>query len=86
MCYYVYVIKSLKTGYYYKGLTNNIDRRLKQHENGKCQTTSSMLPIKLTYVEIVKNRLEARKLEKYLKTGYGREIIKEIEDAEVAEW
>ncbi len=32
-------------------------------------------------VEICKNRTDARELEKYFKSGYGREILKEIIDS-----
>lgn len=81
--FYVYVLQSLKTGVFYKGLTDNIDRRLKEHESGKSPTTKRLLPVKLVYVEICDNRQAARELEKYFKSGFGREIIKEI--AEVAE-
>jgi len=76
--YYVYILKSLKTGQYYKGLTNNISRRLKEHLNGSSKTTKKYLPLQLMFVQICENRIEARKLEKYFKTGYGREVINEI--------
>jgi putative endonuclease len=76
--YYVYVLKSLKTGQYYKGLTDNISRRLNQHFSGKSPTTKYYLPVELVHVEICDNRSEARKVEKYFKTGIGREIIKEL--------
>ncbi|MDD4106354.1 MAG: GIY-YIG nuclease family protein [Candidatus Shapirobacteria bacterium] len=76
--FYVYVLKSLKTGTFYKGLTNNIEKRIKQHEQGQCLSTKNILPITLIHVEICSSRLEARKMEKYLKSGYGREIIEEL--------
>jgi len=76
--FYVYVLKSLKTGTFYKGLTGNLERRIKQHELGQCLSTRKILPIILVHVEICSNRIEARKMEKYLKSGYGREIIEEL--------
>lgn len=76
--YYVYVLKSLKTGEFYKGLTNNIERRLREHFLGKSATTRSRLPLRLIHVEICQDRKEARDKEKFLKSGYGREIIKEL--------
>ena len=79
--YFVYIIKSLKDGRHYVGLTNNIDRRLIEHNKGKNQSTKNKRPWKLIHVEIIKNRKEARLLEKYFKSGYGRELIKEIEGA-----
>jgi putative endonuclease len=76
--YYVYILQSLESGEFYKGLTNNINRRLIQHFACEVKSTKSTLPLKLVHVEICKSRLEARKLEKYFKSGFGREIIKEI--------
>jgi putative endonuclease len=75
--YYVYILR-LSNGRYYKGQTRAIDERLKQHESGKVESTRNYLPCKLVHVEICDNRLEARKLEKYFKSGFGREIIKEF--------
>ncbi|MDI6765995.1 MAG: GIY-YIG nuclease family protein [Bacteroidota bacterium] len=42
--YYVYILKSLKDGKKYIGLTNEIDRRLKQHNNGEVSSTKSRRP------------------------------------------
>lgn len=69
--YYVYILQSLKTKELYKGFTINLDRRLKQHESGR-------VLLRLIHVEICPNRRMARELEKYFKSGYGREILKEI--------
>ena len=77
--YYVYILKSELTGEYYKGLTDNVDRRLIEHNLGKSQSTKNRRPLRLIHVELCKTRDEARKVEKYFKSGYGREIIKELE-------
>ena len=82
--YFVYVLKSLKTGNFYKGLTDNLDRRLKEHFSGRSPTTKTQLPLKLVHVELCADRSLARKLEKYFKSGFGREIIGQI-NAEVVE-
>lgn len=76
--YYVYVLQSLKTGELYKGLTGNFDRRLSQHAKGKVASTKKRLPLRLVHVEVCETRAEARKMEKFFKSGYGREIIKEL--------
>ena len=76
--YFVYILKSLKTEEFYKGLTDDLSRRLKEHMNGKCNSTKDRLPLKLIHVEVCSTREEARKLEKFFKSGYGREIIKEL--------
>ena len=76
--FYVYILYSLKTGEFYKGLTNSLTRRLNQHFSGKVKSTCKKLPLKVIHVEICKNRQEARNLEKFFKSGFGREIIEEI--------
>ena len=76
--YYVYVLQSLKTKEFYKGLTDNFDRRWDEHLKGKSNWAKNNLPLKLIHVEICTDRLEARKLEKFFKSGYGREIIEEL--------
>jgi putative endonuclease len=69
MDYYLYIIKSLKTGKIYKGQTNNIDRRLHEH------TLDRYGPFELLFVQICASRSESMSLEKFFKTGQGREII-----------
>ena len=76
--WYVYILKSINTGRFYKGLTGDLEERLKRHYDGRESVTKSMLPLILIHVEICDTRLQARKLEKFFKSGYGREVIKEI--------
>ncbi|MBI2595706.1 GIY-YIG nuclease family protein [Candidatus Daviesbacteria bacterium] len=78
--FYVYVIKSHKTGEFYKGFTDNLERRLHQHSLGNSTFSKNKLPIELIHAELCNSRKEARKLEKYLKSGFGREIIKELSE------
>ena len=59
-------------------MTDDLDRRLKEHCSGYSKTTKKYLPVELVFVQICETRLEARKLEKYLKSGYGRETIEAI--------
>ncbi|MCF7907200.1 GIY-YIG nuclease family protein [Patescibacteria group bacterium] len=76
--YFVYVLKSEKDGKFYVGMTNNIERRVKEHNNGVASTpsTKNRGPFKLIYFEKLENRIIAREREKYLKSGSGREYIK----------
>ncbi len=74
--YYVYALESLERKYIYVGLTNNIERRTKQHQNGKERTTAVYRPFKLIFKKGFSTRVEARKREKYLKSGIGKEFLK----------
>ena len=76
--YFVYILQSLKTGEFYKGLTENVEGRIKQHNSGKVISTAGKYPLRLVHVEICKSRIEARKVEKYFKSGFGREIVEKL--------
>ena len=78
MKYYVYVIRS-KEGFLYKGMTDNLERRLVEHNNKELSFwTKRGTEWKLIYKEEFDNKTEALKREKWLKTGVGREYLKKI--------
>ncbi len=76
--FFVYAIKSLSRNYIYVGLTNNLERRIQEHNSGRGRATKSYAPFRLIYSEKVGVRIEARKREKYLKSGIGKEFLKKI--------
>ncbi len=76
--YFVYAIYSLKARRIYVGLSSDVENRVIQHNSGKTQSTKSYIPWKLFYFEKHKSRVEARKREIYLKSGSGKEFLKEI--------
>ncbi len=73
---YVYVLKSKKDKKRYIGLTNDIDKRLQEHNSGRVVATRFRTPFELIYFEKYENRSEAAVREKFLKTGKGREFLK----------
>jgi putative endonuclease len=75
----VYAIKSLKCKYIYVALSGNLDRSLAEHNGGKNKTTKPYRPFRLIYSEEFDTRLKARIREKYLKSGSGKEFLKNIE-------
>jgi len=74
----VYAIKSLKREYIYVGLSNNLERRLAEHNGGKNKTTKPYRPFRLIYSEELNTRIQARVREKYFKSGSGKEFLKNI--------
>jgi putative endonuclease len=74
----VYAVKSLNKNYIYVGLTNDIERRLNEHNSGNNKTTKPYRPFVLIYSEELNTRIEARKREKYLKSGIGKEFLKKL--------
>ena len=76
--FFVYAIKSEVDGRIYVGMTENLDRRLAEHNAGKTRSTKGYVPWNLHYVEQLPDRPSARLREKYLKGGSGKEFLKSI--------
>ena len=75
---YVYVLKSLKDAELYIGSTNDLKRRLSEHQNGKSFSTQFRRPFELVYYEAYKNEKDAREREQILKLrGNSRRFLKE---------
>lgn len=78
MMWYTYNLISLKNGKLYTGITSNLRRRVKEHNSKKGgHYTSRNAPFKLIRYEAFGNKLEAEKQEKFYKSGYGKEVLKE---------
>ena len=69
--YYVYLLK-LSNATIYTGSSPDLKRRIKEHNNGKCEATKNLRPLQLTWYCGFPERLEARQFENYLKTGSGQ--------------
>lgn len=65
-----------QNGKKYKGVTNNLQRRLKEHLLGHTITTSRMNCLRVVYTEIFGTFIEARAREVYFKTAAGRRFLK----------
>ncbi|MDO8452162.1 MAG: GIY-YIG nuclease family protein [bacterium] len=76
--WYTYVLKSQVNLRLYTGSTDNLERRLEEHNAGKSKYTKLTRPFDLVYTEEYATRLEARRRERFLKTGKGRELLKEL--------
>ena len=76
--YFAYIIKSVSTGKIYTGHTNSLERRLMEHNFRNNRFTSNKGPWELVYKEEHPNRSLAMKREKFLKSGKGRELVKQL--------
>jgi len=65
--YYVYLLKSQKNGSLYIGYTNDIERRLKEHNAGLVEYTRKYMPWVLVYYEGYFSLEDAKRREKALK-------------------
>ena len=74
----MYAIKSLTRNYIYVGLTNNLSRRLLEHNKGSNKTTRPYCPFDLIHSEEFLTRSQAREREKYLKSGIGKDFLRNL--------
>ena len=74
--YYVYVLHSDNDGNFYTGSTNDLKRRLAEHNDCRVASTVKRTPLRLIYYEACLNESDARAREKYLKTDMGKRYIK----------
>ena len=72
MCYYVYVLLSEKDNLFYTGYTNNLEKRISDHNEGLVYSTKYRRPLNLIYFEGCLNQQDATRREKYLKSGNGK--------------
>jgi predicted GIY-YIG superfamily endonuclease len=73
--WYVYILRSRTDNNLYIGSTNNMGRRLSEHNSGKVDSTKSRLPFSLEAYVAVKDKAKAIELERYFKTGSGRALL-----------
>jgi len=71
--YYVYLIQSRINGQFYIGYTDNLRRRIDEHNTGKSLATKAYVPYELIYYEAYKAKEDAMARERALK-HYGNGI------------
>jgi len=76
--WYVYILQSKKNGKYYIGSTNNLKRRLIEHNSGHTKSLINLLPMILMFSQDYDNIREARKIELRLKKLKSRAIVENI--------
>jgi len=76
--HYVYILQSLKNKKLYIGYTNNLKKRLQEHNSGKSLATKPHRPYKLIFYEAFLDKKDAKVREKYLKSGWGTRSVKKM--------
>jgi len=67
------------------GQTACIEARLKAHNSGVCFSTRNRGPWKILFFESCETRSDAMRMEKYLKTGKGRDYIRYVVESAAAD-
>ena len=78
MNFFVYLLFSEERKKTYVGFSSNIDKRIKEHAEGKVRTTRNFRNFSWQILEKTNNIILARQAEKYWKSAAGRKKIKEI--------
>ncbi len=74
--YYAYVLISDIDGRFYTGFSEDVYKRLEQHNAGLVSSTNKRRPLSLVYFEASLNISNAVHREKYLKSTYGKRYIR----------
>ena len=74
--FYIYILKSKVDNKLYTGFSGNLRKRIKEHSSGGVQSTKNRRPLELIYYEAYKEKTNALKREKFLKTTKGKMQLK----------
>lgn len=62
----------------YVGCTGNLKKRFESHNKGLNKATKPFIPYKLIHYEAFLNRIDAKRREIYLKSGWGLKSINKL--------
>ena len=79
--FYVYILQSDLDGTFYIGFSENLEKRVSQHNNGESAYTSRKIPWKLVYFEEVTLKSDALKREKFLKAQKNKVFYQKLIDS-----
>jgi putative endonuclease len=80
--YKTYILQSRKNNRFYIGSTNDLERRLSEHNSGKSHFTKNTGPWELYYAEEFQDRKEAFLREKQIKSWKKRSMIEKLRSRE----
>lgn len=77
MKYYVYVLFSEKDKKFYIGFSTDLKNRFTEHIRGEVRSTKNRRPLILIHYEYFINKADAKAREVFLKSGFGRNQLKQ---------
>jgi len=76
--FYVYILLSLTDYKFYIGFTQDVAKRVKEHNSGKVPSTQPRRPFEIVYYEAHLSQEDAQRRERYFKTSKGKTTLKQI--------
>ncbi len=73
--FYVYIIWSSKSKIFYVGYTEDLRKRISEHNQGLSKATAPHKPWKLVYYSAFDGQKMAKDFELYLKSGSGKAFL-----------
>jgi putative endonuclease len=74
--HYTYVLLSARDGGFYTGSTSDLRTRVREHNAGRVRSTAHRTPLVLIYYEACMEAEDARRRERFLKSGRGKGYLK----------
>jgi putative endonuclease len=75
--HYAYILQSKKDGNFYTKSTNDLKRKLNEHQSGNVRSKRNRRPLELVYYDACLNEDDAKQRETYLKSGKGKKYIRD---------
>jgi putative endonuclease len=76
--FFTYILQSAKSGRYYIGHAEDLDKRLERHNTGKVTATRNKGPWRVVYFETYNAKGEANTRELYIKSMKSRVFIEKL--------
>ena len=76
--HYLYILLSETKSRTYTGVTESIEKRLKEHNSGRAKSSRPYRPYKILYTQAFRTLIEARQAERFYKSTADRRRLKQM--------
>ncbi|MCB9206968.1 MAG: GIY-YIG nuclease family protein [Ignavibacteriales bacterium] len=83
MFYTLYILKSLVADRFYVGHTNNLLRRIDEHNSGQTKSTKPYKPWEVVFTIEITSKSEAYNIERFIKSKKSKIFIKKLIKGEI---
>ena len=78
MKFFLYILQSKKNRKYYVGHTNDLERRIVEHNSGQTKSTKTGIPWEVIYTKEYDSNIEANRAELEIKKKKSRKYIEKL--------